>query len=204
VLTFAVPKGRMFTDILGCLEQIDIEFPGLDPESRELIFYDKDENFKFVLVKPYDVTTYVEYGAAEIGVAGKDIIEEREANVYEPLDLRFSECRLSVARPRDFEPGDRHPRVATEFTNLAEKYFSRRGENVEIIKLHGSVELAPLVGLAERIVDIVSSGQTLKRNNLVEEEVILSSSARLIVNRPAMKLHQKEIKKLINKLKTVI
>lgn len=204
MLTFAVPKGRMLTGTIQCLEQIGMEFPDLDPDSRELIFYDKEKKFKFILVKPYDVTTYVEYGAAELGVAGKDIIEEREANVYEPLDLCFSTCRLSVARPRDFEQKNRHPRVATEFTNLAEKHFSRRGENVEIIKLHGSVELAPLVGLAERIVDIVSSGRTLKRNNLVEEEIILESSARLIVNRPAMKLHREKIKKFIDKLKKVV
>jgi len=204
MLTFAVPKGRMFAETLRCLNKIDIELPDFDPDSRKLIFYDKEEKFKFVLVKPYDVTTYVEYGAAELGVAGKDIIEEREANVYEPLDLGFSKCRLSVARPRDFSPGDRHPRIATEFTNLAEKHFTRQGENVEIIKLHGSVELAPRVGLAGRIVDIVSSGRTLERNNLVEEEIILRSSARLIVNRPAMKLHRQKIRKFIDQLKKVI
>ena len=204
MLTFAVPKGRMLEQTTRCLSEAGWSIPDFDPDQRELIFYDNDRNFKFVLVKPYDVPTYVEYGAAELGVAGKDIIEEREANVYELLDLKFSRCRVSVARPEETPPGAVKSRVATEFVNLTKKYFSSRGENVEVIKLHGSVELAPLLDLAGRIVDIVSSGRTLKRNNLVEEEVILESSARLIANRPALKLHQDEIKEKIKRLKGVL
>ncbi|MFP4687229.1 MAG: ATP phosphoribosyltransferase [bacterium] len=204
MLTFAIPKGRMLEETMECLKKIGISFPDFNPSARKLIFYDADRRFKFVIVKPYDVTTYVEYGAAQLGVAGKDIIEEREANIYEPLDLGFSRCRLSVARPVEYEFKEPYPRVATEFTNLAEKHFSRRGENVELIKLHGSIELAPLIGLAGRIVDIVSSGKTLRQNNLVEEETILQSSARLIVNRPAMKLHQQEIRDFMDELKEVL
>ncbi len=204
MLTFAVPKGRMFSETTDCLRKAGWDIPPFDPAERELIFYDEKKDFKFVLVKPYDVPAYVEYGAAEIGVSGKDIIEERGADVYEPLDLQFGSCRLSVARPEDYRSDKQYPRVATEFTNLTEKHFSGKGENVEIIKLHGSVELAPLIGLAGRIVDIVSTGRTLEQNNLVEEETILHSSARLIVNRPALKLHQSEIREMIERLQGVL
>lgn len=189
---------------MECLRAAGWTIPPFDPEDRELIFHDSAEDFKFVLVKPYDVPAYVEYGAADVGVAGKDIIEEREANVYEPLDLKFSSCRVSVARPADYQSEAHNPRVATEFTNLTEKHFSKKGENVEVIKLHGSVELAPLIGLAGRIVDIVSTGKTLAQNDLIEAETILESSARLIVNRPALKLHQDEIKEMIERLKGVL
>lgn len=202
MLTFAIPKGRMLEQTLECLTDIGIDTPSADELDRQLVFYDGQERFKFVVVKPYDVTTYVEYGAADVGVSGKDIIEETEANIYEPVDLGFSRCRLSVARPEDPVAGSERktPRVATEFTNISERYFAQKGQNVEIIKLHGSVELAPLIGLSHMIVDIVSTGRTLRQNNLVEEEVILQSSARLIVNRPSMKIHQEPVKKLIQDL----
>lgn len=206
MLTFAVPKGRMLEETIDCLAEIGINLPSPDELDRRLIFHDEDEQFKFVIVKPYDVTTYVEYGAADVGVSGKDIIEETEANIYEPVDLGFSDCRLVVAHPEDFDPKEdvKTPRVATEFTNITERHFARKGQNVEIIKLHGSVELAPLIELSHRIVDIVSTGRTLEQNNLVEEETILESSARLIVNRPAMKIHRDEIKDLIRDLESVV
>ncbi|MFB6355727.1 MAG: ATP phosphoribosyltransferase [bacterium] len=204
MLTFAVPKGRMMDQTIECLRNSGITIPEAEKIDRELIFYDEDKKYKFVIVKPSDVTTYVEYGAAEVGVSGKDIIEETEANIYEPLDLGFSECRLSVACLDEEDPDIRHPRVATEFPNLAERHFAQKGENVEIITLHGSVELAPLIGLAQRIVDIVSTGRTLRQNGLVEEETILESSARLIVNRPAMKLHREEIDELIDRLQSEV
>lgn len=204
MLTFAIPKGRMFDETMARLNTVGVELPDFDPDSRELIVYDRDKNFKFVIVKPFDVTTYVEYGAADVGVAGKDVIEEHDADIYEPLDLGFSQCRLVVARPEDQTADPDYPRVATEFMNISEKYFAEKGENVELIKMHGSVELTPLIDLAHRIVDIASTGRTLRQNGLVEEETILESSARLIVNRPAMKLHQDEIQDLIQKFKTVI
>lgn len=204
MLTFAVPKGRMLHETLDYLKQIGIEIPDFDPDSRELIVYDRDRKYKFVIVKPFDVTTYVEYGAADVGVAGKDVIEEHEADIYEPLDLGFSDCRLVVARPEDYTPTSEYPRVATEFMNIAEKHFAEKGENVELIKMHGSVELTPLIDLAQRIVDIVSTGRTLRQNGLVEEETILHSSARLIVNRPAMKLHQEEVEELIGGFNSVV
>lgn len=198
MLTFAIPKGRMLEDTVSMLRESGMELSDFNPDDRKLIFHDADGEFKFVIVKPSDVTTYVEYGAAQVGVAGKDIIEETESNVYEPLDLGFSRCRLSVAQPEDYDPSEhRHPRVATEFTNLAERHFAAKGENVELIELNGSVELAPLIGLSSRIVDIVSSGRTLRENGLVEVETILESSARLIVNRPAFKLHRRTVRSLI-------
>lgn len=204
MLTFAVPKGRMLHETLDHLQSIGVEIPDFDPDSRELIVYDRDRRYKLVIVKPFDVTTYVEYGAADVGVAGKDVIEEHEADVYEPLDLGFSDCRLVVARPEDYTPDSNYPRVATEFMNIAEKHFAQKGENVELIKMHGSVELTPLIDLAQRIVDIVSTGRTLRENGLVEEETILHSSARLIVNRPAMKLHQDEVEELIEGFNDVV
>lgn len=204
MLTFAIPKGRMLHETIDRLNKIGVELPDFDPDSRELIVYDREKNFKFVIVKPFDVTTYVEYGAADVGVAGKDVIEEHDADIYEPLDLGFSDCRLVVARPEDQTVQPDYPRVATEFINIAERYFAEKGENVELIKMHGSVELTPLIDLAHRIVDIASTGRTLRQNGLVEEETILESSARLIVNRPAMKLHQDEIQSLIEDFKSVI
>jgi len=202
MLTFAVPKGRMMEETLDCLSEIGMEVPVANELGRRLIFHDSEEQYKFVIVKPSDVTTYVEYGAAEVGVSGKDVIEETEANVYEPVDLGFSTCRMVVARPEEQDPEvpKENPRVATEFTNLTERHFARKGKNVEIIKLHGSVELAPLIDLSHRIVDIVSTGRTLAQNNLIEEETILKSSARLIVNRPALKIHRNEIRTLIDEL----
>jgi ATP phosphoribosyltransferase len=205
MLTFAVPKGRMLEETIDCLEQVGVGLPDPDDLGRRLIFHDDEERFKFVIVKPYDVTTYVEYGAADVGISGKDIIEETEAHIYEPVDLGFSDCRLVVAHPEDFDPDQnvKNPRVATEFTTITERHFAEKGTNVEIIKLHGSVELAPLIELSHRIVDIVSTGRTLAQNNLVEEETILESSARLIVNRPSMKIHRDEIKRLIEDLRSV-
>lgn len=204
MLTFAIPKGRMLHETLERLETIGVDLPDFDPESRELIVYDRDRDYKFVIVKPFDVTTYVEYGAADVGVAGKDVIEEHDADIYEPLDLGFSQCRLVVARPEDQDADPDYPRVATEFMNISEKYFAEKGENVELIKMHGSVELTPLIDLAHRIVDIASTGRTLRQNGLVEEETIMESSARLIVNRPAMKLHYDEIEPLIDGFKDVV
>lgn len=194
----------MLHETLERLETIGVDLPDFDPESRELIVYDRDRDYKFVIVKPFDVTTYVEYGAADVGVAGKDVIEEHDADIYEPLDLGFSQCRLVVARPEDQDADPDYPRVATEFMNISEKYFAEKGENVELIKMHGSVELTPLIDLAHRIVDIASTGRTLRQNGLVEEETIMESSARLIVNRPAMKLHYDEIEPLIDGFKDVV
>lgn len=206
MLTCAVPKGRMQQRTFEYLRQIGVDLSEFDPEGRELIYDDPAGRLRLILAKPLDVTTYVEYGSAHVGVAGKDVIEETGSDVYEPLDLGYSRCRLVVAEPEDgnFNGSDVHPRVATEFPRIAERHFARKGENVELIEVHGSVELTPLIGLAQRIVDIVSTGRTLRENGLVERETILESSARLIVNRPAMKLHEDEVRALIDELRGVI
>ncbi len=205
MLTFAVPKGRMQSTTLDYLRRIGVDLSGFDPDDRGLIYEDPDERFRLILAKPLDVTTYVSYGSAEVGVAGKDVIEETGSDLYEPLDLGFSECRLVVAAPEGDPPREEeHPRVATEFPNIAERHFARKGENVELVEVHGSVELTPLIGLAGRIVDIVSTGRTLRENGLVERETVLESSARLIVNRPAMKLHRDEVQRLIEDLRAEV
>src|SRR5204863_5110852 len=165
---------------------------GVDAASRKLIFTDPRRGLKLLFLKPADVPAYVTYGAADLGIVGKDILLEQAPDVYEPLDLGFGFCRLVVAEPRELWERDDPSkwswvRVATKYPRLTEAYFSNRGIQVEIVRLDGSIELAPLVGLAERIVDLVQSGETLRVNGLVEVAEITHSTARLIVNRAAMK-----------------
>src|SRR5204863_945041 len=161
---------------------------------------------RFILLKPADVPTYVEYGAADLGIVGKDILLEQAPDVYEPIDLGFGFCRLVVAEPRELWERDDPAkwswvRVATKYPRLTEQYFSERGVQVEIVRLDGSIELAPLVGLAERIVDLVQSGETLRANGLVEVAEITRSTARLIVNRASMKTEHAAVTGLIDELK---
>ena len=185
-LTLALPKGRLLDDALELLRELGVE--GVDPESRRLIFDDARRGLRLLFLKPADVPAYVTYGAADLGIVGKDILLEQEPDVYEPLDLGFGFCRLVVAEPRELWERDDPAkwswvRVATKYPRLTEQYFSDRGIQVEIVRLDGSIELAPLVGLAERIVDLVQSGETLRANGLVEVAEIARSTARLIVNR---------------------
>jgi len=173
--------------------------------SRKLVFTDEKNSVKFFLVKPSDVPTYVEYGAADIGVAGRDTLLEEGRNLYEILNLKFGLCRMVLAGPAELEGKlDQltHKRVATKYPRIAREYFEyRRKESVEIIKLNGSVELAPLVGLAELIVDIVETGNTLRENNLVILDTIENISARLVVNRVSMKIKSKAIARIIDELR---
>jgi ATP phosphoribosyltransferase len=167
-------------------------FDGIDVESRRLIFTDQRRGIRMLILKPADIPAYVEYGAADLGIVGKDILLEQEPDVYEPLDLGFGFCRLVVAESEELWKRDDPSkwswvRVATKYPNLAERYFTERGIQVELIRLDGSLELAPLVGLAERIVDLVQSGETLRANGLVEVAEIIKSTARLIVNRASLK-----------------
>jgi len=160
----------------------------------------------FLIVRPTDVPTYVEYGAADVGIVGKDVLMEQESDVYEPLDLRFGACRIAVAALKGQASRDRLSskiRVATKYPKITERYFNQRGIPVEIIKLYGSIELAPLVGLADRIVDLVETGNTLKAHDLVEVECIAQSTARLIVNRASLKLKHAVITALIKQLRAV-
>jgi ATP phosphoribosyltransferase len=190
-LTLALPKGRLFRPALDLLRRMGLE--GLPAgESRQLIFTDAGGGLRMLALKPVDIPTYVEYGAADLGIVGKDVLLEQGPDVYEPLDLRFGLCRLVVAEPRALGERDDPTkwswvRVATKYPNLTRRYFAERGIQVEVVHLDGSIELAPLVGLAERIVDLVQSGETLRANGLVEVAEIMVSTARLIVNRAAQK-----------------
>jgi len=201
MLTLALPKGRLLD---GALELLGVE--GVDAESRKLIFTDARHGLKLLFLKPADVPAYVTYGAADLGIVGKDILLEQAPDVYEPLDLKFGFCRLVVAEPRELWERDDPAkwsliRIATKYPRLSEAYFSERGVQIEIVRLDGSIELAPLVGLAERIVDLVQSGETLRANGLVEVAEIARSTARLIVNRASMKTEHAAVTGFIDQLK---
>jgi ATP phosphoribosyltransferase len=199
-LTLALPKGRLLESALELLRDLGVD--GVDAESRRLIFDDGRRGLRLLFLKPADVPAYVVYGAAQLGIVGKDILMEQEPDVYEPLDLGFGFCRLVVAEPRELWERDDPARwswvrVATKYPRLTEQYFSNRGIQVELVRLDGSIELAPLVGLADRIVDLVQSGETLRANGLVEVAEMLKSTARLIVNRASMKTQYAAITGLI-------
>ena len=208
-LTFALTKGRLATKTLKLLEEIGITCHEMeDKDSRKLIFVNEELKLKFFLAKGPDVPTYVEYGAADIGVVGKDTILEERRNVHEVLDLRFGKCRMCVCGPKSADELLKRReliRVATKYPKIAKDYFyNKKHQTVEIIKLNGSIELAPLVGLSEVIVDIVETGSTLRENNLDVLEEVCSLSARMIVNPVSMRLENERIKELITRLRAVL
>lgn len=208
-LTFALTKGRLATKTLKLLEEIGITCHEMeDKDSRKLIFVNEELKLKFFLAKGPDVPTYVEYGAADIGVVGKDTILEEGRNVHEVLDLRFGKCRMCVCGPKSADELLKRReliRVATKYPKIAKDYFyNKRHQTVEIIKLNGSIELAPLVGLSEVIVDIVETGSTLRENNLEVLEEVCSLSARMIINPVSMRLENDRIKELITRLRAVL
>jgi ATP phosphoribosyltransferase len=203
-LTLALPKGRLLDDALELLRAIGVD--GVDAASRKLLFSDPRRGLRLLFLKPTDVPAYVTYGAADLGIVGKDILLEQEPDVYEPVDLGFGVCRLVVAEPRELWERDDPAkwswvRVATKYPRMTERYFSERGVQVEIVRLDGSIELAPLVGLAERIVDLVQTGETLRANGLVEVAEIARSTARLIVNRASMKTEHAAVTALIEEMR---
>jgi len=221
-ITIAISKGRIFKDALPLLAALDI-YPVEAPETtRKLILETNRSDVKIIIVRATDVPTYVEYGAADIGIAGKDVLLEYNSNglggsgLYEPLDLKIAQCRMVVAEPvkvesRKIKPGETgnrenggRKRVATKYVNIARNYFASQSKQVEIIKLYGSMELAPVFGLADQIVDLVDTGNTLKANGLVEVETITDISSRLIVNKGAMKMKNDLIKPMIEKLTEVL
>ena len=207
LLTLALPKGRLLDGALDLLAGLGVD--GVDAESRKLIFTDQRRGLRLLFLKPADVPAYVTYGAADLGIVGKDILLEQAPDVYEPLDLGFGFCRLVVAEPRELWERDDPAkwslvRVATKYPRLTEEYFSERGVQVEIVRLDGSIELAPLIGLAERIVDLVQSGETLRANGLVEVAEIARSTARLIVNRASMKTEHAAVTGLIDQMKGAV
>lgn len=197
-LTIAVSKGRILTEGLPLLAAAGI-VPKDDPQhSRKLILSTNREGVQLVIIRSADVPTFVQYGAADLGVAGKDVLMEHEGEgLYEPLDLNIARCRMMVAGKSDTSTANRRLRVATKYVNSTRRYYAAQGKQVEIIKLYGSMELAPLVGLADRIVDLVDTGKTLKANGLVPLEHIAAISSRLIVNKAAMKMKHAEITALI-------
>ena len=208
-LTFALTKGRLATKSLNLLEDLGITCQEMkDKSSRKLIFVNEELKLKFFLAKGPDVPTYVEYGAADIGVVGKDTIMEEGRKVHEVLDLQFGKCRMCVCGPKDAKELLKHReliRVATKYPNIAKDYFyNKKHQTVEIIKLNGSIELAPLDGLSEVIVDIEETGSTLRENNLDVFEEVCPLSARMIVNPVSMRLENERIRELITKLRVLL
>ena len=208
-LTFALAKGRLSNQTLDMFEKIGITCEEMkDPKTRKLIFVNEELKLRFFLAKATDVPTYVEYGAADIGVVGKDTILEEGRKLYEVLDLGLGKCRMCVAGPASAKELLAHGeliRVATKYPNIAKEYFyNKKHQTVEIIKLNGSIELAPIVGLSEVIVDIVETGSTLRENGLMVLEDICNLSARVVVNQVSMKMEQERIHQFINRLREVI
>ena len=208
-ITIAIPKGRNLKPSIEIFKSIGLNASPMIEDTRRLLFDLSRENVKFLVIRDTDIPTYVEYGAADIGVSGKDVLTEQGRDLYEPLDLKFGFCRMVLAEPKELRAEDdpskwTHIRVATKFPKITENYFRNKGIQVEIVKLYGSIELAPIVGLSERIVDLVSTGQTLKENGLVEVEEILKITARLIVNRASLKTKYERINKIIEELRSII
>ena len=205
-LIIALSKGRIYTETLPFLESVGI-IPLDDPDkSRKLILRTSRDDVQLLVIRAADVPTYVQYGAADMGVAGKDVLLEHGGEgLYEPVDLKIACCRLMVAGREGMDlSGLQRLRVATKFVNSTRRYFAAQGKQVEIIKLYGSMELAPLVGLADCIVDVVDTGGTLRANGLVPLEPIADISSRLIVNKAAMKMKQAEVVKLINEIQQAV
>ena len=203
-LKIAVPKGRIMEEAIEMWRKAGLSVPVDIEDTRKLILTTEDGEVEWILSKPMDVPTYVEYGVADIGIAGKDVLMETGREVYELLDLKISQCRLSVAGLPDVQMKGIMPRIASKYPRSAEKFFREQGKQVEVIELHGSVELGPIVGLADRIVDIVSTGRTLQENGLVEYETIAEISTRLIANQVSYRMKQGQIKEIIERLHQVI
>ena len=208
-ITIALSKGRIYKDTLPLLLHADIQ-PLEDPEkSRKLILDTNHEHVKLVIIRATDVPTYVQYGAADIGVAGKDVLMEHGGqDIYEPLDLKIAQCKLMTAGPMDAVINDfeqcSNIRVATKFVNVAKDFYAKQGVQAEVIKLYGSMELAPIVKLADRIVDVVDTGNTLRANGLKPMEHIADITSRLIVNKAALKLKHESINRLIEKMSEAV
>ena len=198
MLNVALPKGRLGEKVYAMFEKAGFECPSIKENNRKLIFENPEKQVRYFWVKPSDVAIYVERGAADIGVAGKDILLEYEPDVYELLDLDLGKCRMAVAAKADFRDNEnRTLRVATKFTNIAATYYAGIGRQIDIIKLNGSIEIAPILGLSDVIVDIVETGTTLKENNLEVKQTILPISARLIANKASFQFKGAQIEELL-------
>ena len=205
MLNIALPKGRLGEKVYAMFEAAGYECPSIHENNRKLIFENPEKQVRYFWVKPSDVAIYVERGAADLGIAGKDILLEYSPNVYELLDLDMGKCRMAVAGPDDFyDDGKQTLRVATKFTNIAANYYAGIGREIDIIKLNGSIELAPILGLSNVIVDIVETGTTLKENNLVVMETIVPISARLISNKSSFQFKHTQIADILKSLKAQV
>ncbi|QKE62162.1 ATP phosphoribosyltransferase [Aquipseudomonas campi] len=204
MLTIALSKGRILDDTLPLLAEAGI-VPTENPEkSRKLIIPTTQDDVQLLIVRATDVPTYVEHGAADIGVAGKDVLLEYGGELYEPLDLQIAKCKLMTAGKVGAPEPKGRLRVATKFVNVAKRYYAEQGRQVEVIKLYGSMELAPLVGLADKIIDVVDTGNTLRANGLEAQELIATISSRLIVNKASMKMQHSRIQALIDTLRAAV
>lgn len=200
-LTIALSKGRILKETLPLLEAAGISMLEDPEKSRKLIFDTTRDDVKIIIIRATDVPPYVQYGAADLGVAGKDVLMEHgSAGIYEPLDLNIARCKLMVAAPKGAAPITGRIRVATKFVDITRRYYAAQGQQADVIKLYGAMELAPIVGLADRIVDVVDTGNTLRANGLEPTEHIAHISSRLIVNRASMKTRHQEIQAIIDLL----
>ena len=205
MLNIALPKGRLGDKVYDMFEAAGYECPQIKEKTRKLIFENEEKQVRYFWVKPSDVSIYVERGAADIGVVGKDILIEYEPEIYELADLNVGKCRMCVAGPKDFrDSGEKKLKVATKFTNTERQYYAQSGRDIDIIKLNGSIEIAPILGLSDVIVDLVETGTTLKKNDLAVLEVISSISARLIANKASFKFKNKEIETVVSMIKEQI
>ena len=202
MLNVALPKGRLGEKVYDMFEKAGFECPSIKEESRKLIFENKSAGVRYFWVKPSDVAIYVERGAADIGVAGKDILLEYEPDVYELYDLDIGKCRMAVAAQKTFRDNpEKTLKVATKFSNIAQKYYSSLGRDIDIIHLNGSIEIAPILGLSDVIVDIVETGTTLKENDLEVFETIVPISARLIANKSSFMFKSEQIERIVASMK---
>ncbi len=201
MLNVALPKGRLGEKVYAMFEKAGFECPSIKEENRKLIFENPEKGVRYFWVKPSDVAIYVERGAADVGVVGKDILLEYEPDVYELLDLGIGKCRMAVAAPRDFrDDTERTLKVATKFGSIAKDYYASLGRDIDIIHLNGSIEIAPILGLSDVIVDIVETGTTLKENNLEVFETIVPISARFIANKASFKFKNQPIETIMESL----
>jgi len=202
LITLAIARGRLLKEAAALLKKAGLPVGHFYHDSRKLIFEFPEAGLKILIIRPSDVPSYVEYGAADCGIVGRDTLIEEKHDLYEPLDLGIGKCKLVVAAPKGFEFSPYRPlRVATKYPKISYEHFVKKGITTEIVKLYGSVELAPIVGLSDVIVDLTASGETLRKNKLVEIENIANITARLVVNKVSMKVKSKEIKDFVNKLK---
>ncbi len=204
-ITIAVSKGRIYDEAVPLLAKLGIVLKDDPKKSRKLILDTNQPYIKILIIRATDVPTYVERGAAELGIAGKDVLMEYSGDsLYEPVDLGIAKCRMMLAGLKDAKPITDRPRVVTKYTNITRNYFADRGQQVEIIKLYGSMELGPVLGLSDWIVDLVDTGNTLKANGLVTLDHIADISSRLVVNKAAMKMKNALIKPIINQLSDIV